>query len=194
MSISAAWMVLAVLVVRLLFKKAPKSLTVLLWALVGVRLACPFTLESIFSLIPSAETVPAQILYDRAPAIQSGISAINAVVNPILSESMAPAPLTSVNPMQLVVMVGWNVWVLGMLALAVYMAVSYLRLRIQVRVALCLQDNVYVCDQVHNPFILGIFRPRIYLPSDLNQQQLQYVLAHERAHLQRKDHCWGFCF
>ena len=190
MSISAVWMVLAVLVVRLLFKKVPRSFTVFLWALVGVRLACPFALESIFSLIPSAETVPAQILYDRAPAIQSGISSINAVVNPILSESMAPAPLTSVNPMQLVILLGWNVWILGMLVMALYIAVSYLRLRFQVRVALCLQDNVYICDQVHNPFILGIFRPRIYLPSALDEQQRKFVLAHEHAHLQRRDHWW----
>lgn len=190
MSISATWVVLAVLLLRLLFKKAPRYIHVFLWALVGIRLILPVSVESIFSLIPSVQTIPLEITMAREPAIHTGISVLNNAVNPVIAASFTPNELTSANPLQIWVAIGWNIWLLGMAAMLIYSAISYLRLRWQVRIHLHTENRVYLCDQVETPFILGIFRPRIYLPADLKEDQQQYVLAHEYAHLKRKDHWW----
>ena len=107
MSITASWLVFAVMVLRLLLKKAPKAMMVVMWALVGIRLVCPFSLESVLSMIPSAETIPTNIIYSEKPTIQSGIPALNSTVNPIISESLAPEVKTSVNPMQIITYIAW---------------------------------------------------------------------------------------
>ncbi len=190
MSITASWLALAVVLLRFCLKKAPKAITVVLWALVGVRLLCPFSVESVFSLIPSAETVPTDILYTQTPTIQSGIPAVNTIVNPILSETFAPSVTDSVNPMQVVTSIACAVWLIGIAVMLGYTAFSYLRLHIKVREATPMEQNVYLCDRIATPFILGVFRPRIYLPSEMNQADVPYVLAHESAHLKRCDHLW----
>lgn len=100
MSLTASWLVFAVLLLRLLFKKAPKAFSVFLWAFVGIRLICPFSFESVLSLIPNAEPIPQEILFSTVPAVQSGVPLLNAVVNPILSESFAPEVGASINPLQ----------------------------------------------------------------------------------------------
>ena len=188
--ITAGWLVLAVVVLRFLLKKAPKALIVSLWALVGIRLVCPFSIESVFSLIPSAQTVPPEILVSEAPVIQSGIPAINAAVNPVLSEVLAPAAGASVKPAQSAASIASVIWLAGFIAILTYGAFSYLRLRRQVTASLLLQKNVYLCDHIPSPFILGVFRPHIYLPSGMTEEQTRYVIAHEKAHLKRKDHLW----
>lgn len=190
MSISATWLVLAVLILRLFLKKAPKAVHVFLWALVGIRLLLPVSVESMFSLIPSVQTIPPEITYAQTPEIHTGISILNQAVNPIIAQSFTPNPATSANPLQIWVAIGWNVWLLGAVCMLLYSAISYIRLRWQVRVNLQTEKNVFLCDRVDNPFILGIFRPRIYLPSGMHEDQQQYVLAHEYAHLKRKDHWW----
>ena len=190
LSISAGYLVLALLLLRPLLKKAPKYICCCLWALVGLRLCLPFSLESVLSLIPSAETVPQDILYTTTPQINSGISFINSAVNPFLLETMTPAPLTSVNPMQLVMIIGANIWVLGMAVMVLYSAISYLVLRHRLREAVPAGDNLYLCDGIESAFLLGLFRPRIYLSSSLSGENAAYVIAHEKAHLKRKDHWW----
>lgn len=187
-SINAGWLVLAVLLLRLLLRKAPGWMRVSLWGLVGLRLILPFSIESIFSLIPSAETVPPTIVYDREPAIQSGIPAINDIVNPIIGESFAPDPTASVNPLQIWSFVASAVWLVGLILMISYMLFGYLRLRLRLRTATKRDDGVYESEYVFSPFILGVFRPRIYLPYGLDEQTLSYVIAHERAHLKRGDH------
>ena len=187
-SINAGWLVLAVLLLRLLLKKAPTWMRVALWGLVGLRLILPFSIESIFSLIPSAETVPPTIVYDREPAIQSGIPAINNIVNPIIGESFAPAPTASANPLQIWGFIASAVWLIGLILMISYMLFGYLRLRLRLRTATKREDGVYESECVFSPFILGTFRPRIYLPYGLDEQTLPYVIAHERAHLKRRDH------
>ena len=189
MSISAGWLVLAVLVLRLLLKKAPKWMRILLWAAVGVRLVLPFSLESSLSLMPSAQTVPGDIVYAMHPAIDSGVPIINAAVNPVLGSSLAATPQYSANPIQKLLFVAAILWVVGMVALTVFAFVSWLRIRLRVREAVR-EDGVWVCDRIPSPFILGVFFPRIYLPSDLSGKDREYVLAHERAHLRRGDHLW----
>ncbi len=190
MGITASWIALVVIVARLLLKKAPKWIAVFMWGLVGIRLVCPFSLESAFSLIPSAETVPGDILYTDTPAIHSGVAAFNAAVNPVLSESLAPAAGASVNPMQVITRIASIVWIVGIAAMLIYMAVSYLRIHKNVREAVPFQANIWLCDHVETPFILGVVRPRILLPSSLHEQDLEYVIAHEKAHLKRRDHWW----
>ena len=191
LSISASWLVLVVLALRLVLKRAPKWVNVLLWGMVALRLMLPFSIESALSLIPSAETVsPEVVRFDPAPTITSGVEFIDNAVNPSLSESFAAAPLASVNPLYVwTYLAGW-VWLIGLAAMLAYALVSYLRLRRRVSASIPLWENIYVCDEVPSPFILGIVRPRIYLPSALDEAQWGSVLSHERAHLARHDHWW----
>ena len=191
LSISASWLVLAVLVLRLGSKRSPKWMNVLLWGIVALRLVLPFSIESALSLIPSAETVsPAAVQFAPAPTITSGVSVIDNAVNPSLSEHFAAVPGMSVNPLYVWTEIAGWVWLIGLGAMLLYMLVSYFRLRRRVSVSLPIQENIYLCDAISSPFILGIVKPRIYLPSGLDEVQRQNVLAHERAHLARYDHWW----
>ena len=191
LSISASWLVLAVLVLRLGSKRSPKWMNVLLWGMVALRLMLPFSIESALSLIPSAETLsPEVVRFDPAPTITSGVEFIDNAVNPSLSESFAAAPLASVNPLYVwTYLAGW-VWLIGLGVMLLYALVSYLRLRRRVSVSLPIRDRIYLCDAISSPFILGVVKPRIYLPSGLDEVQRQNVLSHERAHLARRDHWW----
>ena len=128
MSISASWLVLAILVLRLVLKKAPKWVNVVLWGIVAVRLICPFSIESALSLIPSTETIPMNIEMAARPAINCGIDVVNSVVNPIISASFTPNPGTSANPLQIWIPVASVFWLLGMVVMALYAAISYFRL------------------------------------------------------------------
>ncbi len=191
LSISASWLVLAVLVLRLISKRSPKWVNVLLWGIVALRLVLPFSIESAVSLIPSAETVsPAAVQFDPAPTITSGVSVIDNAVNPSLSEHFAATPEASVNPLYVWTEIAGWVWLIGLGAMLLYALVSYLRLHRRVSVSLPVQDHIYLCDAISSPFILGVVKPHIYLPSGLDEVQRQNVLAHEQAHLARRDHWW----
>ena len=191
LSISASWLVLAVLVLRLVSKRSPKWMNVLLWGIVALRLVLPFSVESALSLIPSAETVsPAAVQFDPAPTITSGVSVIDNAVNPSLSEHFSAVPTASVNPLYVWTEIAGWVWLIGLGAMLLYALVSYLRLRRRVSVSLPIQDHIYLCDAISSPFILGVVKPHIYLPSGLDEVQRQNVLSHERAHLARRDHWW----
>ena len=190
MSISASWLVLAVLLLRFVLKKAPKWVNVLLWGIVAVRLAFPFSIESALSLIPSAETIPPNIGMNTTPTINSGINAINNAVNPIISQSNTPMAGASVNPLQITIGIFEYIWIFGMIALALYTAISYWRLHRKVDTAVRYKDNIFQSENVKSPFVLGIIKPRIYLPFNMNGQDLEHVVAHEQAHIHRKDHWW----
>ena len=188
MSISAGWIVLVVLLLRLLLKKAPKWITILLWGIVAVRLICPFSLESVLSLIPAAETISPEILVDRIPEIDTGISFVNDTLNSFIGESFAPEVGASANPVQIWLPVFAMIWIAGMLALSAYTLISYRRLHRKVATAVLLRDNIFQSEQVGSPFVLGIIRPRIYLPFCVSEQDIEHVIAHEKAHIRRKDH------
>ena len=190
MSISASWLVLAVLILRFVLKKAPKWINVLLWGIVAIRLICPFSFESPLSLIPSAETIPLNISMDTTPTINSGISAINNAVNPIISQSNTPMAGASINPLQITIGIYEYIWIFGMIALALYTAISYWRLHRKVDTAVRYKDNIFQSENVSSPFVFGIIKPRIYLPFKMNGQDLEHVVAHEHAHIRRKDHWW----
>ena len=163
-SISAGWLVLAVLLLRFVFRKAPRWIHVLLWGLVAVRLILPFSVESALSLIPSAETISLHIMTDKTPAVHTGIPALNSVINPVIGSSLAPAPGDSANPLQIWIPILSMIWGIGVILLLLYAAVSYWRLRRNVREAVLLRDNLFQSENVDSPFVLGIIRPKIYLP------------------------------
>ena len=189
-SLAAGILILAVVLVRLVFKKAPRWLLCALWALAAVRLVCPVSIESVLSLIPSAEPVQPEIIVSAQPAITSGIPAVDAIVNPPLAAAFTPSPAQSANPLQIWTFLAACVWLAGIAALLLYAAVSALRLRLRVRTAVRLEQNVYQSEFVSSPFILGVIRPRIYLPFGLEAGAQAMVLAHERAHLRRGDQLW----
>lgn len=189
-SISASWLVLAVLLARLVLKRAPKWAHVLLWGIVGVRLIFPFSLESALSLIPSAETISPTILTDATPRVYTGFPTLNQSINPVLTQAATSTTDTAPNLLEIWLPVLAVLWVLGMAALLGWSGVSYLRLRWRVATAVRLEGNLYQSEAVLSPFVLGLMHPRIYLPFYLDQDTMEHVVAHERAHIQRRDHWW----
>ncbi len=190
LSVSAGWFVLAVLVLRLLLRKAPKWTAPALWGLVGLRLLLPFSIESPFSLLPSAETVSPEIMMDPKPALDSGLPALDRVVNPVLAESFTPNPGDSANPLQIWLFLAAAVWLIGAAVMLLYALVSYLRLKKRVETAVRLRDNIFQSENVPSPFVLGVVRPRIYLPFSMEKEDMTHVIAHEEAHIARLDHWW----
>ena len=190
MSISASWVVIAVLTLRFCLKKAPKWVNVLLWGIVAARMVFPFSIESVLSLIPSAETISPTVMMEQSPSVQTGVPALNHVINPVISGSFTPAPGASANPLQIWIPVLAGIWLFGIVALFLYSAVSYCRLRRKVCEAVILRDNIYQSENVCSPFVLGIIRPKIYLPYHMDSREVGHVIAHEQTHIRRKDHWW----
>ncbi len=196
-AVAASWLILAVVVLRLLLKKAPKWITCALWGICALRLVLPFSLQSVLSLIPSAQTVVPESIYTQSPQIDSGIPAIDNNVNeyfvqgtmPIVPDS-APETIITNEPTAAfnLVSVLFIVWVIGILALLIYAVVSYVKLKRCVKGASMLEKGVFESAGVSSPFILGIFNPKIYLPLNMDEETKTYVLSHERAHLSRGDH------
>lgn len=188
LSFSASWVVLAVVLARLVLKKAPRSLVCALWAMVALRLVFG-GIEAPFSLVPSTQIIPPESLFDQAPMIDSGIPVLDNAVNPVYSESLRPMPGASVNPLQVWLAVFANLWVLGMAAMALWGVISCIRVRRQVRESIP-EGEVYLCDRISSPFLFGLLRPKIYMPSTLSVEARRHVLAHEKAHIARRDHWW----
>lgn len=190
MAIAASWLVLAVIVLRIVLRKAPKWLMLVLWGIVALRLALPVSIQSVFSLIPSAQTISPNIMDMQKPQIHSGFDAFNTVVNPVIVATFAPAPEESVNPLQIVISVAAVCWIVGVAVMLLYAVLSYWRLHSRIAMAVLLTDNIYQSEFAVSPFVLGIVRPRIYLPYRLTQKEQEYVIAHERAHIKNHDHWW----
>ena len=188
-SIAASWMVLAVIVLRFLLKKAPRWTHVALWGLVAVRLLLPFSIESAFSLIPSAETVPQEILVYEGEKLQDS-AFLDIVSNPAFSQSVTVEVGETVDRVQVSLVQMTPIWIAGMVVLLVYTAVSYWHLRRKVSEAVILRSNIFQSENAATPFVLGIIKPRIYLPYHMGEQDIAHVIAHEQAHICRKDHWW----
>ena len=185
MSIAASWLVLAVLLVRLIFKKAPKFIMCALWAFVGIRLICPFSIESVLSLIPSTNTITNDGV-TALPVVNAGVEMIDEGVNQYIRNNAVETKHAFGNIMAVLP----AIWLIGIAVMLIYMLVSYLRIHHKVREAMPAGDDIWVCDHIGTPFILGVVRPRIYLPSAMRERDVEFVIAHERAHLQRFDHVW----
>lgn len=195
LSITASWLILAVLCIRLLFRKIPKWITCLLWGVVAIRLIFPFSIESAFSLQLSAEPIRTSTMVEGelipyVPSVDSNIGVVENTVNPLLAEAFAYQETESVAPLQIATEIAGSVWLSGMVVLLIFALVSMIKLRLRVREAVRYKENIYICDAVKSPFILGIIKPRIYLSSALSEEEMDYIIAHERAHLKRKDHLW----
>lgn len=192
MSITASWLVLAIIGVRLVFRKTPKWILCLLWGLVALRLIFPFSLESALSLIPSTQTLPQEIVYTAQPEIHSGIEAVDSVVNPVLEENMAvPEPaVRSANPTQIWSFLLSVTWAAGCSCMLLYALISYLLLKHRVAAAIPLEEGIKQSELVDSPFVLGLVRPVIYLPISISPKDLPYVISHEQSHIHRGDHWW----
>ena len=190
MSISASWVVIAVLTLRFCLKKAPKWVNVLLWGIVAARMVFPFSIESVLSLIPSAETISPTVMMEQTPSVQTGVPALNHVINPVISSSFTPAPGASANPLQIWIPILTGIWLFGIAALFLYSAVSYWRLHRKVCEAVILRGNIYQSEKVCSPFVLGIINPKIHLPYHMDSREMDHVIAHEQTHIRRKDHWW----
>lgn len=213
LSIAGSWMILAVLLLRLILKRAPKAIVCALWLLVGLRLLLPVSIESALSLIPSRQTVNAAIvepgtlppvrmssgiqtssgesggsdLPSQVEVIDSGLPALDRALNPVINESLAPEMGDSVDPLQLLTAASGWIWLLGCLGMLGYGAFSFLRLKLRLRESVLVEAGIREGAMVGTPFVLGIFRPVIYLPLGLSERDTEMVLSHERAHLKRRD-------
>ena len=188
-SISASWLILIVIALRLIMKKVPKWVNVALWGIVALRLLMPFSIESAFSLIPSAQTVSDQLLQAESMAGQQS-AYLDIVTNPAYGGSVSVELDTTISAFQWELVDVTFLWLVGMAVLVLYTVVTYWRLRRKVDTAVILRDNIFQSERVTSPFVLGILRPRIYLPFQMRGQDLAYVIAHEQAHIRRKDHWW----
>ena len=190
LSINASWLILAVIVLRLVLKKVPKWLHCALWAIVAFRLVCPVSLESTLSLLPSSEVIPQDIAVAAKPVIHSEISVVDNAVNPVIARGFSSKAADGTNAMQVVLSVASHVWLLGVIICIAYSIFSCLLLKRKLRVSLMVGNGIMACDDIKTPFILGIIRPVIYVPSRLIGRNLELALAHEKAHLRRRDHLW----
>lgn len=218
LSIAATWIILAVILIRALTKKAPKWFPCLLWVLVGIRLLCPVTIQSPLSLVPSDEAIPENITEMEDPRINTGIPFINKALNPapekaneeneetvssgnqhveanpqvILPEADTASASSESSKMTLEqkITIASYVWIGGLLLMLGYALVSYVRLRRSLTACISVKDGVLACDEVKSPFILGVFRPKIYVPSSIREDALKHVIAHEKSHIKRHDHWW----
>ena len=190
MSLAGSCAALAVMLLRLPLKRAPRVFSYLLWGVVFFRLICPFSFESALSaFMPARQAIPQEIVYAAQPAIQSEIPPLDAAVNSLLDQpGLAATPVASVNPIQIYLAFGEGLWVAGAIILLLYALITGLRLRRRLTGAVLAEPGVYETDRILSPFVLGVFRPCIYLPIGLLGAERDYVLAHERAHIRRRDH------
>lgn len=188
MSLTASYVIIFVMLIRLPLKKVPKVISYALWSVVAFRLIIPFSFENMFSLMPrntNAVPIPHDIIYQQSPQINSGI----VVVDSFVSESFpTPTVGASVNPLQVYIEIGAYIWILGMIALLVYSLVSVLLLKRQLKSAQLIEQNIFEAKNLKTPFVLGLIRPKIYLPVGLNIEERSYILLHEQTNIHRKDH------
>lgn len=188
-AIGANWLILAAIFLRFLLKKAPRRVTCLLWAIVALRLVLPVSIESPVSLIPQT-TVALQEAVDTSLIHVEAVPPWNGAAAP-LPTAIGTAQASEMHTLPLA-----TIWAAGMAVMLGYLLISYFRMRYLVREAVQEEENIWMCDGVTSPFILGVFRPRIYLPSGLSGSSRAYVIAHEKSHLCCKDHLWkpfAFC-
>ena len=189
LSISASFLIVAVILLRLLMRKSPKSFYCILWALVGIRLICPFSFESRFSVIPKEEVIPIHTILS-VPTTQTEFEITNtsndAPSEVIFELENTITPSKTFRPVDILSII----WLAGTIGIMLYGAISYFRLKRIVSVSINDKENIYLCDHIDVPFIFGIFKPKIYLPSNLADNQKEYVLLHEKAHLSRHDNLW----
>ncbi|MBQ7922118.1 MAG: M56 family metallopeptidase [Clostridia bacterium] len=196
MSITASILAVIVLLLRLLLKKAPKWISVLLWGLVAIRLICPFAVESPFSLMPKTDWVE----QEAVPEKDLFLNSVSDNIEPIDFSSLRGDITIHYYPLEnpeieihrgvSISFVLSCVWIAGMAVLILHTVISTVRLRKSIGAAIRVRDNIWESSAVDSPFVLGLFLPRIYVPRGMTEEDLAYVIAHEEAHIRRKDHWW----
>lgn len=190
MSLTGTFVIAAICIARLPLKKAPKIISYCLWAVAGFRLVFPYSIESIFSLIPfKAQTIPPDIAMQPIPRIDSGIPFVNNAVSGILP---AATPAASVNPLQVWTATGAWVWIIGVAVLLIYGLASFFVLKRKMSKAAHIEANLYEAENIKSPFALGFIKPGIYLPAGLSGQEKSYIILHEQTHIKRYDHIVKF--
>jgi len=215
MSITASILVVVIIALRIVLKRVPKAIMCVLWAFVAIRLVCPIAIESNFSLMPEREVIPKQtVSVQEDKLISESNTNINNIVinndknsdkntviesNPIVEDKHTDSKVDAtdevketptVSKSEIVISIASKVWIVGIIAMVIYAGVSYIRLYIRIREAVQYKDNIWLCDNVSSPFILGLIRPRIILPSNINDNEMVHILAHEQSHIKRLDHLW----
>ena len=186
MSFTGAFVIIAVCIARLPLKKAPKIISYCLWGVAWFRFVVPFSFESVISLIPfNTAPIPPDIAMQTIPRIDSGIPFINNSINNILPGAV---PAASVNPLQVWTAVGLYIWLTGIACMLIYGLVSYFKLKSKLRNADNIKDNIYETNKIITPFVIGVIKPKIYLPYDLNETENEYIIIHEQIHIKRHDH------
>ena len=188
MSVTASWLILAILVIRPFLRKSPKWIRGILWGLVGIRLMIPISFESVWSLIPSKELIVTNAVDGTTPVFDSGIGAVDVSVNTYLQQRASVESTAASGDAVLLGEVLACIWLSGVAILVLYSALSYWKLHRHVADAVKYHDNIYQSDKISSPFVLGFVKPRIYVPFRLEEETLQCVIAHEQAHIRRKDH------
>lgn len=181
MSVVASMLILAVILLRLILKSSPKWIRYVLWMLVALRLVIPFSFESPLSLIPNAQAINS--------TTQSSTSYVSSLVNSDSFQTMQNTVFSSDNEIRIITILSY-IWIIGVGAMLIYMLFSYLHLHLKVRESIAISDNILICDRISSPFVFGIIRPRIYLPSKLSEEEKSYVIAHEQAHIKHHDNLW----
>ena len=186
MSLTADYVILFILLIRLPLKKVPEVISYALWSVAAFRLICPFSFKSILSLIPmNTSPIPQNIMYQQTPQINSGITVVDNFVNRFLP---SPAATQSANPLQICTQIGAYIWLLGIAVMLIYSVVSVLILKSSLKSARLLEGNLYEADNLKTPFVLGVFRPRIFIPAGLSEEEKSYIIRHEQTHIHRLDH------
>ncbi|HHW30078.1 MAG TPA: hypothetical protein GXX20_00140 [Clostridiaceae bacterium] len=196
MSLTASYVILFVITVRLLLKKAPKVISYALWSVVVFRLIIPFSFESMFSLMPrkimlrNANSVPVSydIIHQQSSQINKGIEATDSLVNHLLSTSSALTFDSSVNTLKIYAGIGAYIWIIGLIVFLIYSLVSVLMLKRRLKCAQLIEKDIFEANNLKTPFVLGFIKPRIYLPAGLNDTERRYIILHEQIHIHRKDH------
>ena len=191
MSITASIAALAVMLARVPLKKAPKIFSYVLWAVVLFRLVAPFSIESVFSLMPatSSEVIPRDIIYAPTPAIRTDIPSFDIPINISASNALPPVEAAHiVNPVHAAIGIAAYAWLIGFAALMLYAAAGYVRLKRRVRYATLVRDNIFETDKIQTPFVLGFARPKIYFPLTIDPRKQDYILKHEQTHIKRRDY------
>lgn len=197
MSISASYLILAVLLIRFLLRKAPKDMRSFLWLLVGIRLLVPFSVESVFSLIPNTKTVDSYIFEVEQAELKtySDTASVYAPVSQPFQDNFIPSAEKGMSKTQVIVLLCARIWLFGMALMLGYMLISWLRLKKRVEMSVpvdialdCGHIKIYQSEMIESPFLFGVISPRIYIPSRIADEELPYVIQHEMTHRKRKDY------
>ena len=190
LSYTASWIVIAVILIRVVFTKAPKWAKCFLWSILGFKLLFPFVdIKSAFSIIPTSKLLGVNEL-SNIPYIETGVKMVDAEVYNYIADNIDNSVVNDYVASENLLVVLAIIWLVGIAVMLVYAGVSYIKLNIRVVSSVRCKENIYTCDNIDTPFVLGIVKPKIYLPAGLTEIQIESVVKHEKAHIKRCDQLW----